>query len=106
MYHHEISYTAIKLVPVKVVQIKRNNLPNPSQETLDHLAYKKDLVKKLKGGAGSEVLEEWRRTTKLTRRLVKLLFGMPVMGPCWYPSRYRDTPRNKLSMSQAKFTIV
>ena len=82
---------------MKVVQIKRNCLPTHSQETLDHLPYKEDLVKKLKGGAGSEVLEEWRRTTKLTRRLVKLLFGMPVMGPCWY--RYRDNPRNKLSMS-------
>ena len=106
MYHHEISYTAIKLASVKVVQIKGNRLPTHSQETLDHLAYKKDLVKTLEGGAGCEVLEEWRRTTKLTKRLMKLLFGMPVMGSCWYPSRYRDTPRNKLLMSQAEFTIV
>ena len=29
----------------------------------------------------------------------KLLFGMPVMGTCWYSSKYRESPWNKVAMN-------
>ena len=36
----------------------------------------------------------------------KLLFGLPVFGPFWYPTKYRDSNLNKVTMCQADVTFL